>query len=226
MTRPLMLLRPQPGNDRSAERARAMGMEAIQFPLFDIVPVAFDKSQDERVDAVLVTSANAVQFGAELLTGLRNKTVYAVGEATASVVRGQGHANVIVGGGEVASTMAIIAAAGHQRILHICGEVSRPFDPLGIEVAKRVVYRSEARDLRPYTKFLSTLPPSVIAVHSPAAGRRLNAIMPPPCRNHFLVTISQAAADGVGNGWRKVHIAARPDDTALLSLARTLCMNA
>ncbi|MBN8831966.1 MAG: uroporphyrinogen-III synthase [Sphingomonadales bacterium] len=224
MNRPLVLLRPQPGNDRSAERARAMGMEVIQIPLFEILPVEPEAEPAGPFDAVLVTSINGARYGAEMLARHAGLPVFTVGEASAQAVREQGARDVHVGGGDAASTIPLIAAAGHRAVLHICGEDVRPFDPLGLSITRHIVYRSDALDIRPFAKVLATLPPSVVAVHSPRIGRRFNALMPPPARNHQILAISEAAARACGTGWRRVHISPSPDDTALLRLASTLCM--
>lgn len=226
MTRPLLLLRPQPGNDRSAEQARALGIEVLQIPLFAIVSVESTPLPPGPFDALLVTSANGARHGAETLARFAHLPIYAVGEATARAVREHGGRNVLTGGGDAASTIPQILEDGHRAVLHLCGEAVTPFDPMGLHITQHVVYRADALDMRPFTKMLATLPPCVIAVHSPAAGRRLNALMLPPARNHILLAISAAAARGCGTGWRQVHVAPTPDDTALLRLASALCMGA
>jgi uroporphyrinogen-III synthase len=224
MNRPLVLLRPQPGNDRSTERARELGMEVIQIPLFEILPVEPETVPEGPFDAVLVTSANGARFGAEMLARHAGLPVFTVGEASAEAARQHGARDVFVGGGDAASTIPHIAAAGHRSVLHVCGEDVRPFDPHGLTVTRHIVYRSDARDMRPFAKLLATLPPSVIAVHSPRIGRRFNALMPPPMRNHHILGISEPAAQACGSGWRRIHVSPSPDDTALLRLASTLCM--
>jgi len=226
MSRQLVLLRPQPGNDRSAERARALGLEVVQIPLFEIVPVEDEPIPEGAFDALLVTSPNGAEHGANVLARFADLPVFTVGEVSAQAVRAHRGGDVIVGGGDAASTIPLIVQAGLRSVLHVCGEETRAFDPLGLSVTPHIVYRSDARDMRRFSKFLATLPPSVIAIHSPAAGRRFNALMPPPARNHLLVAISAAAAEACGKGWRKVQVASSPDDTALLRLASSLCMGA
>jgi len=220
---PLLLLRPQPGNDESAERARALGIEVIQLPLFEIVALAPTPLPEGPFDALLVTSANGARHGAEVLRRLADLPIFTVGEATARVIRDRGERLVTVGGGDAASTIPLIVAAGHRRLLHICGADVRPFDPLGLHVTRHIVYRSEPRDMRPFAGMLASLPPCVIAVHSPRAGRRLDALLPPAPRPHRLAAISRAAADAAGPGWQQVEVAPTPDDAALLRLASALC---
>ena len=226
MNRQLLILRPQPGNDATARAARGLGLEVVQLPLFEIVPIEAGAPPPGPFDALLVTSANGARHGKDVLALFAELPVYTVGEATAQAICEHGERIVHIGGGDAASTLPIIAAAGHKRLLHLCGEEVRDFDPLGLIVTQHVVYRSEARDMRPFTKMLATLPPLVIAVHSPAAGRRLNALMPPSCRNHLVVAISDAAGKAAGTGWRRVHVADAPDDSALLRLATSLCIGA
>ena len=224
MTRPLLLLRPQPGNDASAERAQALGIEVVQLPLFEIVPLDNGPAPDGQFDALLVTSPNGARYGADVIAQFADLPIYTVGETSAQAVRKHGGRDVRMGGGDAARTIPMIVDDGVKTVLHICGEEVRPFDALGLTISQHIVYGSDARDIRPFTKMLVTMPPSVIAIHSPAAGRRLNALMPPSCRNHMVLGLSEAAAEAAGKGWRKVHVSPTPDDSALLRIASTLCM--
>ena len=224
MIRPLLLLRPQPGNDASAERAQALGMEVVQLPLFEIVPIHAGPVPEGPLDALLVTSPNGARYGAQTIARFADLPIYTVGETSAQAVREHGGRDVRIGGGGAARTIPMIVADGVETVLHICGEEVRPFDSLGLTIKPHIVYGSDARDMRPFTKMLVTMPPSVIAIHSPAAGRRLNALMPPSCRNHMVLGLSEAAAEAAGRGWRKVHVSPTPDDSALLRIASTLCM--
>jgi uroporphyrinogen-III synthase len=74
---------------------------------------------------------------------------------------------------------------------------------------------------------LDGLARAVAAVHSPRAGARLAALVAPGARARFaLAAISPAAALACESGWARVEIAAHPDDTALLHVAKTLCLRA
>ncbi|HWJ71056.1 MAG TPA: uroporphyrinogen-III synthase [Sphingobium sp.] len=222
MSRPLLLLRPQPGNDESAARARALGIAVIQRPLFEIMPLTADALPDGPFDALLVTSANGVRHGSDVVRRFIDLPIFTVGEATADAIRALGGHHVQVGGGDAATTIPLIVAAGHRRLLHLCGADVRPFDPLGLAITRHSVYRSAALDSPP----LTDLPPAVIAVHSPRAGERLDALIPAGRGDHILIAISRAAADLAGPGWAQVQVAPAPDDTALLRLASALCKNA
>lgn len=222
MSRPLLLLRPQPGNDETAARARASGIAVIQRPLFEILPIAAGAPPPGPFDALLVTSANGVRHGGDIVRGFLDRPIFTVGEATADAIRALGGRHVQVGGGDAATTIPLIVAAGHRRLLHLCGADVRPFDPLGLAITRHGVYRSAALD----GPLLTDLPPCVIAIHSPRAGERLGALMPAGRGDHMLAAISRAAADMAGTGWREVHVSPAPDDTALLRIASALCKNA
>lgn len=225
MIRPLLLLRPQPGNDASAERARVLGIDVVQLPLFEIVPVHNGTVPDGPFDALLITSPNGARYGAETIARFADLPIYTVGDTSAQAVRENGGKDVRTGGGDASRTIPMIVADGIKTVLHICGEEVRPFDTLGLTITQHIVYGSDARDMRPFTKMLVTMPPSVIAIHSPAAGRRLNALMPPSCRNHMILGLSEAATNAAGKGWRQVHVSPTPDDSALLRIATTLCIS-
>ena len=227
MSLPLLLLRPQPGNDASAKRARDMGLEVIQLPLFEIVAAAPAPLADRDFDAVLVTSANGVRFGADALGAFADLPLYAVGEATARAAREAGMARVRTGGGDVASTLALIAGDGHSRVLHVCGADVRPVDVPGIGLTRHVAYRAAPRDEAIVRPLLDAVETAVATIHSPRAGARFAALIEPARRGHFHVAaISDAAARETGTGWADMAVSRTPDDTALLHCAKALCIRA
>jgi uroporphyrinogen-III synthase len=224
MTRPLVLLRPQPGNDRSAQRAIELGMSVVQVPLFEIVATAKTDTPEGPLDAILVTSANGVRFGSADLARFAGVPIYAVGEATAQAIRTLGHDDVIVGGGDAASTVPLIEVAGHRSVLHLCGADVRHFDPMGIRFIRHVIYEAAMRAEAKVRPLLDAIAGGVIAVHSPRAGGRLAELIEPGRRGQFhLLAISAATASASGDGWSDISVSARPDDTALLTLAESLC---
>ena len=57
----MLILRPQPGADETAARARTLGLEPVVAPLFTIRPLAWEPPDPAEFDAVLLTSANAAR---------------------------------------------------------------------------------------------------------------------------------------------------------------------
>jgi uroporphyrinogen-III synthase len=213
--RKLLLLRPEPGLSASAERAKALGLEVIACPLFEIEAVGWDVPGSANYDALLLTSANAVRHAGEGLERLRSLPVHAVGEATASAASGAGLRVVNVGWAGAAELLATLPPSA--RLLHLAGEhLSRPDSSHRIDT--RIVYRSAAIE----EPALPPLKGLVAAVHSPRAGARLAELSGARHRT-MIAAISPSAAEVCGGGWERVESAVRPDDESLLAVAAMLC---
>ena len=224
---PLVLLRPQPGNNASATRAREMGLTVIQIPLFDVLPADGGPLPAGPFDALLLTSINGVRFGATIMSAFAGLPIYAVGEATAYAARIAGHQQVITGGGDAQSTAMMMAADGRRNVLHIAGEDVRPFDSQGMNILRHTVYRSVERDTDAVRTALKGLGPLVVAVHSPRAAIQFASLIPATRRMRIhVVAISDAAARVCGKGWASVTVSEAPNDTALLHCVETLCIRA
>ena len=84
--KPLVLIRPEPGLTASAARARAMGLEVVEWPLFHIETIAWTIPDVRNYDAILLTSANAVRMSGSGLSQLFQLPVFAVGQGRLRVV--------------------------------------------------------------------------------------------------------------------------------------------
>lgn len=209
--RPLVILRPDPGASRTAEQARRLGLDPRIVPLFELVPLAWTAPDPAAFDALVITSANAVRFGGSELDRLKALPVHAVGDASATAARRAGFAIASAGAGG-AEAMALPAG---QRLLHLAGLDHQP-----IQSAVAVpVY--EARAIA-WPAGLAALAGSVVAVHSPRAGRRLGELVADRA-SIAIAAISAAAAAACGSGWQRVEAAAQPSEAALLALASRLC---
>ena len=213
--RRLLLLRPEPGLSRSAERARALGMEPLLAPLFEIRPVAWSPPIPANYDALLLTSANAVRQAGPGLAHFANLPVHAVGAATARAATENGMTVISTGASDVDGLLGALKTPLHM--LHLAGENHRTVESKHrIEVV--AVYRAAPIEVPGLALCGST----VVAVHSPRAGHRLSQLV----QNRAgmdVVAISAAAATACGTGWRSVTIADHPDDDHLLALAARLC---
>jgi len=213
--RKLLLLRPEPGLLASAERARAMGLEVVTCPLFRVDPVKWAVPDPTDYDALLLTSANAVRQAGAGLAALKALPVHAVGAATATAARQAGFQVETVGSSSAAELLAALPTT--LRLLHLAGEDRREAAHLH-QVDTRVVYRAAQID----APGLPPLDGLVAAVHSPRAGARLAALT-----DHrggaAVAAISAAAAEACGDGWERIAVAERPNDSSLLALAAMLC---
>lgn len=216
MTRPILVLRPQPGADATAERARNMGLEPIVAPLFRIVARNWSMPAG-LVDALLVTSVNAARLIASIVS--RSLPVYAVGEATARALRADGFVHIIAGESGVAEIVRRANQDGVRSLLHVCGEDKTPFDPGAIHVEQRVAYSAEP--VEPGPAFAEALERQAVALlHSARAARRFRDLAG---AGHRIAAISPAVLDAAGEGWAASVAADRPHDDALLAAAARLC---
>jgi uroporphyrinogen-III synthase len=212
----VLVLRPEPGASATVERAREQGLDAFAVPLFEIESLPWAVPDPADIDALLLTSANAVRYGGEGLRMLINLPAYAVGEGTAEAARKAGFE--IAGIGSAGVDRLLSAIPSHLKLLHLCGEDRRePLAPRQ-EIASIPVYRATEipdPDLR-------GLGACVALIHSPRAGRHFAELIP----DHSgiaIAAISPAAAEAVGTGWELVETAGEPSDDALLALAARLC---
>ena len=112
MSRPIAVLRPEPGNGATVAAIEAAGGMAIRLPLFAAAPVAWHAPDPAAFDALLLTSANALRHGGPELAALRSLPVHAVGGATAAAARQAGFAVAHAGTGDGAALVAAAEAAG------------------------------------------------------------------------------------------------------------------
>ena len=119
MTRPIVVLRPEPGNTATIARVVALGLSPISLPLFDIRAVDWSTPDPRDHDALLVTSANAIRMAGPALAGLRCLPALAVGEATAAAARGAGFEVIAAGTGGVDALSGAAAQHGIARALHL-----------------------------------------------------------------------------------------------------------
>jgi uroporphyrinogen-III synthase len=214
--RRVLILRPRPGADESAARARAIGLEPVVAPLFTIRPIEWDRPKAEAFDAVLLTSAHAAR---QMRAGeLASLPCYTTGEATSRAAREVGFADIRTGPGDGEAALAVARRNGRSRVLHLCGRdhIALP----GVE--RRIVYAADAAGTLPETASKALADGAPVLVHSPRAAA-VFARLVDDRRRIRLALISAAAADAAGEGWAEKAVAARPRDEALLEVAAKLC---
>lgn len=213
MTRPVLVLRPEPGNTRTVARLRAVGLTAVPLPLFEVVPLAWRPPDPALYQALLLTSANAVRHAGGGLKALAALPVVAVGAETARVAQAAGLVVALTGDGDAATAAAAARAAGFTRLLHLAGE-----DHVGTGAEVLAVYASVPRRADP--------PPvgaAVALLHSRRAAEAFAVISEVGQRARTaLVAISAAALAGAGDGWEAACVAPAPTDAAMVAVALRL----
>ena len=225
MSRPLIIVRPEPGNSATTLNARARGLEVHNFPLFEIAAIAWDAPDPTRYVGIIMTSANAARLAGPNLQRYTHLPLYAVGDVTGDAARDAGFLSIVSGDGDVERLLGKIATLGLHRLLHLAGADYHDFTPHGVEIERQIVYASNA--ITPAPELLAALKQGgVVMLHSARAARQFRAIVErdgiDPSRLS-LAAISANSAEAAGTGWGEISIAARPHDEALLDSATALC---
>jgi uroporphyrinogen-III synthase len=120
----ILVTRPHPDNEATAENLRARGHVVLLAPVLKFEPVAFHDESEANYSAIIVTSANAIRAVAPQLQdpglknlGLLELPLFAVGEHTAAAARDAGFAEVIVAGGDAASLRDKVIRSARDKVL-------------------------------------------------------------------------------------------------------------
>lgn len=98
----ILVVRPSPDNEKTAEGLRAAGYDVLLSPLLRFEPMPLYDDHNATYDAVVVTSANALRGieGFPILSRLQPVTLFAVGDSTAELARQYGFQNVVSASGD------------------------------------------------------------------------------------------------------------------------------
>ena len=222
MTRPVAVLRPEPGNAATVARVTAAGLAGIALPLFAVRPLDWSAPDPADFDGVLFTSANAARHGGAGLDRLKGLPAFAVGENSAAAVRAAGFEVMASGVGDAAEILALAEARGYRRLLHLGGQ-QRSIEVGGPVREAIAVYASDAVPVT--AAQLALLAGSAALLHSTRAALRLAALVDSAgmARDAIaLVAISPAVAEAASTGWRALATAAAPRDEAMIAAAFAL----
>lgn len=223
MTRPIAILRPEPGGAATAERVRAAGLDPLIMPLFAVVPLDWTPPDPASFDALLLTSANAARHAGSGLAALARLPVLAVGPETARAAERAGLR--VIQSGHHGIDALLARQPWSQRLLWLAGR-----DRIAIEhPAIRTVIPVYASDAVALTgEQAQSLSGTVALAHSARAMRQLAAQLDAhdvPRASIRIAAISARAADADERGWGRVAIAPSPDDAALIAVAQPLAID-
>lgn len=222
----LLVLRPAVGGAATVSRAAAAGYSALSAPLFVYRGVAWDMPDPDGIDGVLLTSAGAVRFGGDALSGYHDLPVHAVGSATADAAAAAGFTSVTAGTSNAAAAIATMAAQGHRTILHPAGLDHIAVRHPDVTILRRQVYAADAVDTLPTAAGQALDRGTIALLHSPRAAdlfRCLLAKAGRPSRDVRIACFSPAIAAQAGTAWAGVAIADQPTDDALFAAITIMC---
>jgi uroporphyrinogen-III synthase len=220
----LHVIRPEPGCSATVAAARKLRLDARGTPLFEIHPCDWDLP-DGRFDAVIAGSANAFRHGGENLARLHDLPIYGVGEATTEAARDLGFTIAATGTGGLQELLAWIDPS-HRRLLRLAGAERVALEPPKLtELVERVVYASDPLAM-PESLADALRTGGIVLLHSAVAARHFAAEcdrLAIPRAGVSLAAIGPRVAAATGAGWGAIASAIKPNDAALLALARGMC---
>lgn len=223
MSRPIAVLRPEPGNQATVARLRDAELSPLSLPLFDVEPLAWTPPSPADFDRLLLTSANAVRHAGPDLARYRSLPVIAVGNATAAAARAAGFIVDAIGDANLAQLLATMPPT--IRLLWLSGEDRTASDHRAIRHMV-AIYRAISR---PVTREqAASLDGCIALVHSARAAARLAAVTAEHAvaRSSIrIAAISDTAAMAAGSDWDQLAVAAAPNDAALIATARALAID-
>ncbi|GMN03966.1 uroporphyrinogen-III synthase [Erythrobacter sp. MTPC3] len=223
MTR-ILAIRPEPGLSSTLETARAMDLPICGTPLFEIRPLRWTLPDTASFDALLIGSANAMLHGGNQLEKIREKPVYAVGKATARAAEAAGFIVASRGSGGLQNVLDTIDTP--NRLLRIAGvQHVALVPPPGVSIQTVIAYESAPLPLDP--AMLSDKPESMIVLlHSASAAEHFAdecSRLKLDRSRIEIAALGPRIASAAGKNWRAIHVCERPDDAALLEMAKALC---
>lgn len=232
----ILLTRPVPESERTAQHLAALGHTSLIAPMLNIEAVADAAIGPGPWGAVLMTSGNAARAltAHPRCTDLLALRCFAVGAQTAKAARETGFAEVVSAdgdGGDLArrvqqdigaSDLPLLYLAGNDLARDLAGELRRQ----GLRVETVVVYRAVAAQSLPHDVMQALGAGRIDAVLH--YSRRSAAIFLDCARASGVLPavltlahccLSERASEPVrAAGAASVHVASRPDEPALLDL--------
>ncbi len=226
------MTRPEPGARETADRLNAMGFTPVLAPAMRIRAKPANLPDPTRLGAVLVTSGQAVPA---LPVSYRGITLFAVGDATAARARQCGFTHVISAGGDSTDLTATVggAIAPGATLLLATGQglgrgVAASLRAAGFAVIRRSVYARTAVRRLPFAALRALRSGSLRAALFFSADSASGfialieaAALHETVANADAVAISQPAAVALERlPWRRILVAARPNQDAMLALLK------
>ena len=200
----VLVTRPEPGGQRSAERLVGLGHDPVRMPLFETVVTATpdDLPPVGDIGGLIATSARAfAMFGQDGVSGskLGEVPVHAVGPATAQAARDAGFLLVDDAGGTAEALSQALIRLGQQGVtggeaigpvvrtgalVYLAGVPRTPVIETALETHEpgfRVIDCYRMKEISYSTDILKTdflsPPPDAVLLYSANAARRFSALV-------------------------------------------------
>jgi uroporphyrinogen-III synthase len=225
----ILITRPQPHAAETARRIEAMHKVPLIAPMLEVATLCDPIGIDESLQAVLVTSSNALSA---LMPG--GVKLLAVGDATAARARQAGHMSVHSAAGDASALVELacqLCAPADGDVLLVSGEgqgapVAAELRRRGFTVLHRAVYRAAPAAALPPPARQALAAGAVQAAlfFSADTARRfvhlaVEAGLRDAATDVEALAISAATATALAPlPWRRIRVALRPNQDDLLAL--------
>lgn len=230
----LLVTRPRPDAEHTAELLRHAGHEPIVTPLLEIVPAnPPGEIPQSGVQAYLVTSANGARALAAA-TDRHDVRVFAVGDASAGAARDAGFADVQSADGDVDDLAGLVRECldpADGMLVHAVGSVSAgnlagTLAAAGFDARAVVLYEARVFDVLPAAagEALRDKRADGVLLYSPRTARSFAALaekagLAPALGSVRAFCLSDAVAKALPDRlFAGVQVADRPDQAALFEL--------
>jgi uroporphyrinogen-III synthase len=226
----VLVTRPEPGASETAARLSALGFDPVLAPALRIRPLPARLPDPAGVAALLVTSGQAIPAIPHGYHGIR---LFAVGDSTATRARQAGFANVTSAAGDATDLAALVGVSLPQRaaVLLITGRglgsaLAATLRGAGFAVMRRCVYAPIPVRRLP-APALSALRSgrlrAAMFFSADTATRFATMLSQDALYDTVMKTDAVAISKGTAvalNGlpWRRILVAARPNQDAMLAL--------
>jgi uroporphyrinogen-III synthase len=227
----VLITRPSGGAVETARRVAAMGLRPILAPVVEIAGIPARLPSPVRLQAIIITSANALPA---LSAAYRALPLLAVGDGTASRARGAGFLDVHSASGDVQALVALVLArcdpAGPPLLLAAGKDRTVDAAPAlrarGFTVIRRSVYAAMPAVMLPETARVALSDGGVRAAlfFSPATARTFVQLLLAALPSEAVapveaLAISRATETALAPlPWRRIRVASRPNQDELLAL--------
>lgn len=230
----LLVTRPQPDAERTAEALRRRGHSVVTAPLLRIEPLLEAPIEDQHWAAILVTSTNAATAIARHARkrALLDVPVFAVGDRSAEAIRGAGFTDVVSAAGAIADLSRLVVErirpkadllylAGEERAGDLAGDLRGK----GFAVQTSVIYRAVAATTLPQTAVdaLAAGLDGVLHFSPRSAEAYIEGARAAELLTHALAPVQFCLSEQIAGPLRRagaamIGVAPRPNEAALIEL--------
>jgi uroporphyrinogen-III synthase len=227
----VLITRPEPGAGETAARVAALGLRPVTAPALEILILPCHLPPPTRLQAIVIASGNAVPA---LPASHRRLPLLAVGDATAARARAAGFARAASADGDARALAALAGRCCDPRAAALLlatargqGEVlAADLRARGFRVIRRAVYAAvPARGLPAAARDDLAAGTIAAALFFSAETARHCIRLIRRARLHEAVRTVDALAIGGSAAvalealpWRRIRVAARPNQEAMLAL--------